>query len=234
MGRSKLNLLAQKIEELFKAFPDIEKLFAQIALPLLSSEMTLQEFFDSLADQFFRDSGFTKESLLALIKNIIAQKKENQEPSLPVLKSLTVSGSYDKAGNPENFSLELFPGDCYAVTGLTGSGKTQFLEDIEYIALGDSPSKRKILINGAFPSESERENLENRLCANLSQSMNFVMELSCEAFIKLHIECRKSFLSSSEKKSLVADVIECANSLAGEKIFADSVITQLSGGQSVP
>lgn len=58
------------------------------------------------------------------------------------------------------------------------------------------------------------------------------MELSCEAFIKLHIECRKSFLSSSEKKSLVADVIECANSLAGEKIFADSVITQLSGGQS--
>ena len=50
-------------------------LFAQIALPLLSSEMILQEFFDSLADQFFRDSDFTKESLLALIKNIIAQRK---------------------------------------------------------------------------------------------------------------------------------------------------------------
>lgn len=43
MGRSKLNLLAQKIEELFKAFPDIEKLFAQIALPLLSSYADLAE-----------------------------------------------------------------------------------------------------------------------------------------------------------------------------------------------
>ena len=227
-----MNLLSQKIVDLYAEFADIKNLFDQIAIPVASAEMTLEEVFDSLADQFFRDAGFTRESLLSVMNNIIAERKKEPADSDFVLSSLTILGGFDKDGKKEDFSLDLHPGDCYAVTGLTGSGKTQFLEDIEYISFGDSPSKRKILINGKTPSEKERDELENHLCATLSQSMNFVMELSVEDFISLHIDCRKSWLSPSGKKSLVSDVLDCANTLAGEKISRDTVITQLSGGQS--
>ncbi|MCR4823159.1 MAG: ATP-binding cassette domain-containing protein [Treponema sp.] len=194
--------------------------------------MSLEDFFSSLADQFFRDSGLTKEDLLTLIQNIIEESKSQNQQNLPSLKSLTVQGGFDKEERPEKLNLCLKPGDIYGVTGLTGSGKTQFLEDIEYIALGDSPSRRKILINGEVPSEENRENLENRLCASLSQSMNFVMELSTRDFISMHIDCRKVGLSNEEKENLLNEVLACANSLAGEKIQKESVITQLSGGQS--
>lgn len=227
-----MKLLSKKIRELYEEFPETKKLFSQISLPVISEEMSLEEFFSSLSVQFFRDSGLTKDSVLLLIENIVNESKNQKNDFNYHLESLKVSGGFDKDGKKEDFTLDFRPGDIYAVTGLTGSGKTQFLEDIEYIASGDSPSRRKILINGKEVTEEERENLENRLCSSLSQSMNFVLELSSEDFILMHADCRKKNLSPDEKENLINQVIECANSLAGEKISRKSVITQLSGGQS--
>jgi ABC-type lipoprotein export system ATPase subunit len=62
--------------------------------------------------------------------------------------------------------------------------------------------------------------------------MNFVLELSCEEFIRLHARCRGKKLTESDDASLCREVMECANSLAGERFSKDTVITQLSGGQS--
>lgn len=216
---------------LFEKYPEIKKYFVQTAVPLISEKMTLAELFSSLSLQWFRDSGTSEELIMQIIKNIIDEKKSIGQKNVKV-KSLKILGGKDKKGNKENLELELKPGDILGITGLTGSGKTQFLEDIEYISTGDSPSGRKILINGLLPSEEERELLENSLCSSLSQGMNFVMELSCKDFILLHADCRKKSLSESEKEKLVENVLECANSLAGEKFSRDCIITELSGGQS--
>ena len=222
----------QKIKELYKAYPEIKKWFTQISIPVISEEMTLEELFKSLSVLWFRDSGLTKEDVLSVIQNIIADSHSKKENKTLHINSLTVTGGKDKSGIPEKIKIEFKPGDIYGITGLTGSGKTRFLEDIEYIAEGDSPSARTILINGKHPSLHERELYENHLCACLSQSMNFVMELSCNDFIKLHAECRKQEITNEELKVLQEQVINCANTLAGEKICGESIITQLSGGQS--
>ena len=225
-------ILSQRIKNLYTAFPEIQKWFTQIAIPVISENMTLQELFESLSVLWFRDSGLTQNDILSVIRNIINDSEKSSQNRMPFLKRLTVLGGKDKSNNPEILELELKPGDIYGVTGLTGSGKTRFLEDIEYIAEGDSPSGRKILINGKLPSADERDIYENHLCACLSQSMNFVLELSCNDFIALHADCRKKGISKNQLDELKQQVIDCANNLAGEKIDGNSIITQLSGGQS--
>lgn len=130
----------------------------------------------------------------------------------PDLKELAVREGTDKSGNPEGAELILKKGDVICVTGTTGSGKTRLLEDIEYLASGDTPSKRKIYINGKLPDQNMRDKFKNRMCAYLAQSMNFVMELSCEAFIRMHAACRGIQCSGA----LTERVIDCANQLAGE------------------
>lgn len=227
-----MNILQCKISKLYSDYPQIKSYFTQLAVPVISENMTLNQLFESISDLWMRDLGVTRESIIAVVQNIIEEKK-TQIASLDVRNfSITIHGGKDKDGNPENLKLELKNGDVYGITGVTGSGKTRFLEDIEYLANGDSPTGRQILINEKKICESQRDYYENHLCASLSQSMNFVMELTCSDFIKLHAECRQENLSETEKNALVKKVIDCANSLAGERICESSMITQLSGGQS--
>ena len=54
-------------------------------------------------------------------------------------ESFTVYGGFDKDRKPEIIEVTLHKGDCACVCGKTGSGKTRLLEDIEYLAFGDSP-----------------------------------------------------------------------------------------------
>lgn len=144
------------------------------------------------------------------------------------VESFTVYGGSDKDGRPENTEVTLHKGDCTCVCGKTGSGKTRLLEDIEYLASGDSPSGRKMRINGLELTEELRLELENRFCACLSQSMNFVMELSCRDFIFQHAGSRG--IPCTEE--LMERILTCANSLAGEPLHPEDMITALSGGQS--
>lgn len=144
------------------------------------------------------------------------------------VESFTVYGGFDKDGRLENTEVTLHKGDCACVCGKTGSGKTRLLEDIEYLASGDSPSGRKMRINGLELTEELRLELENRFCACLSQSMNFVMELSCKDFLHQHAFSR----GLSCGGDLIEKIMECANSLAGEPLKEEDMITALSGGQS--
>lgn len=225
-------ILLLKIKKLFEMYPQTKTWFAQISMPIISEEMTLQELFKSVSELWLRDSGFTQTEVLSVIENIILETEKVSDDKVEPFCFLSVLGGTDKDGKKEDLSFVLKPGDVYAITGLTGSGKTRLLEDIEYLAEGDSPSGRKILINGNVPTEQERNYYEHKLCASLSQSMNFVMELSCSEFIRLHAECRRGGISEAELEKIKHQVIDCANSLAGEKIDENSIITQLSGGQS--
>ena len=157
------------------------------------------------------------------------KNSENLLQGFPeVVESFTVYGGFDKDRKPEIIEVTLHKGDCACVCGKTGSGKTRLLEDIEYLASGDSPSGRKMRINGLELTEELRLELENRFCACLSQSMNFVMELSCRDFIFQHAGSRG--IPCTEE--LMEKILACANSLAGEPLHPEDMITALSGGQS--
>ena len=138
-----------------------------------------------------------------------------------IIKSITILGGHDKNGEAENIELTINVGEVICIVGPTGSGKSRLLEDIECMAKGDTPTGRIIKING--------ENLTaNKLVAQLSQNMNFVMDVSVEDFIRMHAKSR----NVRELKEITEKIVKYANELAGEKFSSDVPITQLSGGQS--
>jgi ABC-type lipoprotein export system ATPase subunit len=110
--------------------------------------------------------------------------------------------------------------------GATGSGKSRFLADIEWGAAGDTPTGRTVLINGG--RQTGEGGLRNKIVAQLSQNMNFVIDLSVYDFLKMHAECRMTENPEAE----VEQVFAMANKLAGEPFTRDVPVTGLSGGQS--
>ncbi|WP_238917342.1 GTP-binding protein [Clostridium sp. YIM B02555] len=138
-----------------------------------------------------------------------------------IINSLTILGGHDKNGIKENAELTINSGEIICIVGPTGSGKSRLLEDIECIANGDTPTGRVIKIRG--------ENLnDNKLVAQLSQNMNFVMDISVEEFVKMHAKSRNIM----EINEITEKIITTANELAGERFSYDTPVTSLSGGQS--
>lgn len=171
----------------------------------------------------FEDIAISREQLLAQIAALISPSSST---GLQV-EQLTLIGGQNKNGEAENFRLDLHPGDVTCIVGPTGSGKSRLLADIEWMAQGDTPTGRCILINDRPPEPELRFSLEHKLVAQLSQNMNFVMDSSVADFIQMHAESR--MVSSAH---LVAEIIEQANYLAGESFNGNTPITSLSGGQS--
>lgn len=144
------------------------------------------------------------------------------------LTSLTVTAGRDKSGADEAEDTVFRPGEVSALLGPTGSGKSRFLSDIESIANGDTPTGRKLLLNGVPPDPDERFALQGRLVAQLTQNMNFVLDMKVADFLLTHAESRE-VANAGEAVSMVLDA---ANHLAGEPFSPESHLTQLSGGQS--
>lgn len=138
-------------------------------------------------------------------------------------ENLIVLGGTTKSGTGEPIRrLEIEKGEIIALAGPTGSGKSMFLADIEQIAERDTPSGRTVLINGARPDARN-----GNMIAQLSQTMNFVIDMAVGEFLTLHASSR-----GIDRDTVAGEVIELANSLAGEPINAQTNITTLSGGQS--
>lgn len=222
-------IFQQKTGELFRRYPAARDCFARYGLPVISEEMTLEEALEAVDGRWLRDVGTGRSELEAMLLSVCRAEAPAPENRAEV-HTVTILGGHDKSGLPEGLAVTLRRGETVCVCGPTGSGKTRLLEDLEYIAQGDSPTGRRIRINGKAPGEEERLYLENRLCASLSQTMNFVLELSCRDFIFLHARCRG--VGEGELERLCQEVLSCANGLAGEAFSAGTVITELSGGQS--
>ncbi len=158
----------------------------------------------------------------------IEQAKALQQGNGFMVESLTVLPGHTKNGKKEAFSVELKKGEVTAIVGPTGSGKSRLLADIESLAQEDTPTGRKIIVDGRFPSDEERFSTEGRFIAQLSQNMNFVMDFSAVEFLTLHAESRMV----DEVSRIVQKIYYTANILSGEPFSKETPVTELSGGQS--
>ncbi|MDA3847458.1 MAG: ATP-binding cassette domain-containing protein [Vallitaleaceae bacterium] len=145
------------------------------------------------------------------------------------VKSLTLVAGHNKSKELETFGeFTIHASEIIAIVGPTGSGKSRLLADIEWTADRDTPTNRQIKINGVVPDKKWRFASGNKLVAQLSQNMNFVMDLTVGEFIELHASSR--MIEGIDEMSI--KILDKANHLAGEPFTMDTPITSLSGGQS--
>ena len=221
------DLLITPLAQLLAEYPYLEDFFSSFGLQLQAGDQTLQQYFDALDADNLLDLGLSREQLGQILHDFLAGML-SLEDSAEKVESLTIIGGYDKNGAAEALELTLRPGQIICIVGPTGSGKSRLLADIEWVAQGDTPTKRKILINGAVPDSKWRFSTEHKLVAQLSQNMNFVMDLTAEEFVRMHAESR--LVADPEEK--VMQILKQANQLAGEQFRPDTPVTSLSGGQS--
>jgi len=220
-----------KIEELLAKYPFAEAFFSENAIEVTGHEgKTFAEFLDKFTEEEIEDMALDKELLKRGLSEYIEQMKAflgmEEEKGVEVL---TILAGHDKSGNPEGFDrLDINKSEIISIVGPTGSGKSRLLADIEWTAQRDTPTKREILINGELPDKKWRFSSNNKLVAQLSQNMNFVMDLSVKEFLELHAKSR--MIENIEE--VTAKIIEEANNLAGEQFKLDTPVTALSGGQS--
>lgn len=219
----------QTISALLEKYPFLEEYFDNSQLdwlqqPQLTVEQFLQQFTDEQLEDIAVDPSREMHRLEQYIEQMNAFLGEDR-----TVKSLILLPGRDKNGDAENFDrIEFRPGEVISIVGPTGSGKSRLLADIEWVAQCDTPTNRKVLINGEQPDLQRRFSSADKLVAQLSQNMNFVMDLTVEEFVTLHAESRMA-LHAEEK---VVRIIAEANRLAGEPFAGTVPITGLSGGQS--
>lgn len=135
---------------------------------------------------------------------------------------------------PEEISLDIYKGEVISIVGPTGSGKSRLLADIECLAQQDTPTKRQILIDDKVLDDDARFAMEGKLVAQLSQNMNFIMDITVKDFLSIHVKVRlvNKNLTEQQQEEIILECFKLANDLAGEKFTLDTKVTQLSGGQS--
>ena len=222
-------LINKTINELLKEYPFLEETFEENLIDMSDKTVSLREALDKINEFDLEDRALTKEQISDLISNYVDQMSEILGLKENNIEKLTLLPGTDKSGNKENFEkLEILKGEILCIVGPTGSGKSRLLADIEWTAQGDTPTKRHILINDKDVDTSHRLSSGNKMVAQLSQNMNFIMDLSVYEFLELHAASRMV----ENKEEIINRIIENANNLAGEKFTLDTPVTSLSGGQS--
>ncbi|KXB71484.1 MAG: ATP-binding cassette domain-containing protein [Peptostreptococcus sp.] len=221
----------KKISNLLEEYPFVESYFEENKLDVAGFEdMTFNQYLEHFSFEEIEDLALDLNKLAIDLVEYIKQMKEflGIEDSNGV-DVLTILPGQNKSGEREGFDrLDIKKSEMIAIVGPTGSGKSRLLADIEWTAQDDTPTKRTILINGEYPDKKWRFSSNNRLVAQLSQNMNFVMDLSVKEFLELHARSRMV----DDIESVVDKILIEANKLAGEQFRVDTQITALSGGQS--
>lgn len=223
------DLFKDSIHTVIKEKPYLRDFFSALAVTIPSTRISLDDFVSSIDDQVLDRLSLTvdelKQQCIDFIGSMeaftISTKKER-------VSEVVIAPGTDKNGNVEQHPLRLLPGEIVAVVGPTGSGKSRLLADIECLAQQDTPSGRSVLINGKSPDEKRRLAGEHQLVAQLSQNMNFVMDLSVREFLDMH--ARSRMIEDIEERCNT--VFTMAVDLAGEPFSWETPITSLSGGQS--
>lgn len=226
------DILNINLSVLIEKYPFLDSYFKDNDLDISDSlKKTLTEYFDSFDEDEKEDKAFDEEKTLKNLVDYTNQMIEflGIDEDGDKVNSISILAGTNKVGEAEKFDeLIINKSEIVCIVGPTGSGKSRLLADIEWTAQKDTPTKRSIKINGEKPDMKWRFSSSNKLVAQLSQNMNFVMDLTVFEFLTLHA---KSRLIENEEK-IVLKIVESANKLAGEKFDLDTPITSLSGGQS--
>jgi len=216
------------IENLLRKYPYAKDFFNINGLPIDNIYKPIREYISEIPIIFLEDMGVDRESLLRSFISFMKQMEQIREGNRCNIHDITIIGGRDKSGKAEELELNIRVGETICLVGPTGSGKSRLLADIEWIAQKDTPTRRQILIDGSVPPKYWRFSIEHKLVAQLSQNMNFVMDISVVDFIKMHAQSR--MIENAEEK--VEEIISHANDLSGETFQATTPLTSLSGGQS--
>lgn len=222
-------LLHKPMASVLKEFPYAGDFFTAAGIEGFSEkqDLSVQAYLDGLEEELLDDVGGNREELAHNFV-LFLNRMEGLKTQIQTVSEITILGGQNKLGEKENISLTVKAGEIITVMGPTGSGKSRLLGDIECLAQRDTQTRRKVLIDGREPTNKERFQIENKLIAQLSQNMNFVMDLPVLDFLKLHGESRMI----NKLDEVTARIFDAANELAGEKFLPTTLLTQLSGGQS--
>jgi ABC-type lipoprotein export system ATPase subunit len=145
------------------------------------------------------------------------------------IEELRILGGVGKNNQPDLVKeVSLRMGDVISIVGPTGSGKTTLIDDIALFADCNTPTKRRILINGSIvPEEFMNEPSKNPV-AFITQHTNFLSDLPVNEFLEIHAAIRQS----GNIASVIEETIDFANQLTGEPIDPRNGMTELSGGQT--
>lgn len=220
--------LKKPVKLLFAAYPYAQDWLEQSGC-VIDPEATLYDVVCKQKESFYLSRNIPARMLLRQFEDYLTVMQDKLEQSQQKVESITLCPGRGKTGEPENFApLVFYPGEIIAVVGPTGSGKSRLLADIECGADGNTPTGRRILIDGATSAQGKKGKVRQKIVAQISQNMHFVIDLTVREFLSMHARCWPAAGSSGKIERILA----LANSLAGEKFDLESNVAQLSGGQS--
>lgn len=145
------------------------------------------------------------------------------------INELRITGGVGKNGQREFVEeIVLKIGDVISIVGPTGSGKTTLIDDIALFANHNTPTQRKVFINGAPAPEEFMTDPSKNPIAFITQHTNFLSDLPVKEFLDIHANIR----CSNNVSQAIKETIDFANQLTGEPINPDHGMTELSGGQT--
>ncbi|MBQ2114319.1 MAG: ATP-binding cassette domain-containing protein [Selenomonadales bacterium] len=207
-------------------YPQTAEFLANYNLSHLAQNETIATAVKAIPKEELEEFGLTAEELIERLADFLTAlyaKRETDD-----IRTVTIIGGQNKSGDKENIALTVSAGEIISIVGPTGSGKSRLLADIECLAQGDTPTKRTVLVNDKPLTLAERFRMGTHLVAQLSQNMNFILDISVDEFLEMHAKSRLI-----ENSAPVIDAcFAAANELAGEPFTRETKVTQLSGGQS--
>ena len=219
-----------KLKELLEKYPFVADFFDSTGFFIDDDlELTFSEFLNKISEEELEEKAIDRDEIKIQLDIFIKQMLQFLGDNKEIIESLTIFPGHNKSGEKEKFDkFDIFSSQIVSIVGPTGSGKSRLLADIEWAAQNDTPTGRTIYINGRKPDPKWRYSTNNKLVAQLSQNMNFVMDLTAREFITMHAESRMV----ENIESVVEKILYEANKLAGENFSPETAVTALSGGQS--
>ena len=218
------------IGEIKKAYPQVIDYLDNTGLWNLPDNLTFAKAFEDIDEEDLWQVGIKGDNIADELTKFIAAMQDIDVHDENKIENITILGGVNKQGEAENIKLLINTGEIISIVGPTGSGKSRLLADIECLAQADTPTKRTIFINRKELDDEARFNFDGKLVAQLSQNMNFIMDVSVEDFLTMHAKVRMG--RNCDFAEVVNRCFAMANELAGEKFTLDTKVTQLSGGQS--